>query len=236
MDDKRYITDDLSDILTSELLKELPNYFTSFDDIEHTAYLNWRFDSIDGVEGKFSQMGRAYFDTVIVLIDDCIKNNNMHKADVWIFPILFHTVHAIEVYLKAFNSIYRRYLRLQDCELDSSRIEGKHDIKQLCQTAMKLLKDNGDKEILEEFKFVEKFINILYQHTSDMTFARYPISSSKENHFYVNKYDNITINLYVLRQWVLRVYMILGDANEFISENVDNMTEELMPMVQSNCE
>ena len=40
----RYITDDLSDIETKELMDSLPNYFDFSGDIQASAYLNWRFD------------------------------------------------------------------------------------------------------------------------------------------------------------------------------------------------
>ena len=79
----------------------------SSGDIYATAYLNWRFDSKRDVEIKFYEMGKAYFATALSLIDTCLANNRDKKADTWIFPILFHIVHGIEVYLKGFNSQYR---------------------------------------------------------------------------------------------------------------------------------
>lgn len=230
MDYNISINDDFSDIDTADLLDCMPSFFTSFGDVAHTAFLNWRFDSFAGIEFKFFEMGNAYFDTALVLIESCIQNNEMHKADAWIFPILFHVIHGIELYLKGFISNYKRYLGLQKEELKDSTIEGNHDIRQLCQTAIKLMEQNGDKDIRNEFKFIERFIGMLYKRTTDMTFARYPISSKKGNHFYVNQQNNIPVNLNVLRQWVIRSYRILDDCSVYFQSIVEDMTDTLLEM------
>lgn len=47
------------------------------------------------------------------------------------------------------------------------------------------LRDTRNDELLDEILFVQRFIDILYQNTEDMTFARYPITAKKENQFYV---------------------------------------------------
>jgi hypothetical protein len=97
MDEQRYITDDLSDIETSELMKNLPNYFEFTGDVQKTAYLNWRFDFNRDLENQFYDMAKGYFETSLALIDNCLSDNSMHKADIWIFPIMFNVVHGIEV-------------------------------------------------------------------------------------------------------------------------------------------
>jgi hypothetical protein len=224
--DDRYITDDLSDIETKELMQELPNYFTFSGDISHTAYLSWRFDLNREIENQFFDMAKGYFETSIALIEKCVDDNRNKKADIWIFPIMFNIVHGIEIYLKGFNSLYRIYMNLENSgELQESKIEGKHDIRQLCQVAIKLLKDSKNTELLDEMLFVQKFIEILYQNTDDMTFARYPITAKKENQFYVGSNCNVTIDLNVLRQWVLRVFTILDNVSGFIDYQTDQMKE-----------
>lgn len=232
----KMITDDLSDIETSELLSVLPSYFSFSGDIRHTAYLNWRFAINDGVEQQFFSMGEGYFETSLALIEQCITDNRGNRADIWIFPILFNVVHGIEVYLKGFNSLYPICLELEESgEIKESKIEGKHDIKQLCQVAMKQLKQNGDKEIFCEMLFVKQFIDILYQNTDDMTFARYPITAKKDNQFYTDSPQNVTIDLNVLRQWVLRVFQILNNTTEYISYKTDQMKEMRADMLSEYC-
>lgn len=222
----RFITDDMSDVDTLELMDALPNYFSLSEDVEHTAYLNWRFDFTDDIESHFFSMGKGYFETSISLIEQCIADNHNKRADIWIFPILFNVVHGIEVYLKGFNSKYHVFCELEETgELLDSKIEGKHDIRQLCQVAIKSLRRNADTEILNEMMFVQRFIDILYQNTDDMTFARYPITSKKNNHFYIGTQDNVTIDMDVLRQWVLRLYSVLDNVTGYVSSLTDQMKE-----------
>jgi hypothetical protein len=224
--ENRYITDDLSDISSKELIDALPNYFDSSENIQTTAYLNWRFDFNRDLENKFFDMAKGYLESSIALTEQCLANNRDKKADTWIFPILFNVVHGIEVYLKGFNSLYRIHMDLQNYDDPrDSKIEGKHDIRQLCQIAVKLLRDTRNDELLDEVLFVQRFIDILYQNTEDMTFARYPITTKKENQFYIEAEGNVTIDLHVLRQWVLRIAHILDNVTGYIDYQVDQMQE-----------
>ena len=56
MEEDRHITDDLSDIPTTKLMKSLPNYFIFNDNPYRTAYLNWRFDFRRDTENQFFNM------------------------------------------------------------------------------------------------------------------------------------------------------------------------------------
>jgi hypothetical protein len=58
-----------------------------------------------------------------------------------------------------------------------------------------------------------------------MTFARYPITAKKENQFYVGGNCNVTIDLNVLRQWVLRVFTILDNVSGYIDFQADQIKE-----------
>ena len=130
------------------------------------------------------------------------------------------------MYLKGFNSLYPILCALEKTgELEDSRIQGKHDIRQLCQVSIKLLRDSKNKEILDEMLFVQKFIEILYENTDDMTFARYPVTSKKENHFYVDAEQNVTIDLNVLRQWVLRLFRVLDTVTGYIYYQTEQLKE-----------
>ena len=232
MDEERNITDDLSDIETPVLIKTLPNYFAFSGDIFNTAYLTWRFDASRDVEIKFYEMGKAYFDTSLALIDICLDDNHDKKADTWIFPIMFHLVHGIEVYLKGFISQYRIFAKLKKQEHQESTIEGQHDIDQLCDVALSLIVKNKDKDLLPEFRFVQRFIKILYVNTADMTFARYPLTTENSNQFYVSKDENITIDLNVLKAWVVRIFHILDTSTGFIDYQIDEIKEWLHDLQQ----
>ena len=116
MSEQRSITDDLSDIETKELIHSLPNFFDFTGNITRTAYLNWRFAFTRDLENQFYDMAKGYFETSLALVDNCLCDNTGHKADIWIFPIMFNVVHGIEVYLKGFNSQYKS---LQNCKRTS---------------------------------------------------------------------------------------------------------------------
>lgn len=224
-EEQGYITDDLSDVETKELIAGLPDYFIFTGDVYKTAYLNWRFDFTRDIENQFFDMAKGYFETSIFLLENCIADNNRHKGDIWIFPIMFNVVHGIEVYLKGFNSLYRIFTKLQQDEYQESKIEGKHDIKQLSQVAIKLLRDSNNTELLEEMLFVQRFIEILYKNTDDMTFARYPKTQKGDKHFYGKDKNNVTIEMDVFRQWILRVFKILDRCTGYIDFQVDQIKD-----------
>lgn len=205
-----------------ELSKEMPNFF---DDtyISGAAYLNWRIHPHQDIETQFFNLAEGYFEVAISLIKQCIENNESRRADIWIFPILFNIVHGIELYLKGFNSLYTKYMALnEESELIDSKIEGTHDILQLCETALSKIKQDEEKEFFNELKFVKKFIKHIYDNTEDMAFARYPINKKKDKQFYVSN-QNVVINLNYLLCWVIKVKDIL----ETICFALDCSTSEL---------
>lgn len=87
------------------------------------------------------------------------------------------------------------------------------------------MRDNKETELLDEVLFVQKFIELLYENTDDMTFARYPITAKKDSHFYSQAEDNVMINLHVLRQWALRIFKVLDSISGYIDYQVDEMKE-----------
>ena len=172
-----------------QLAKKMPSIFESHSDINTNAYLNWRMDFCGTSRRRFIIVGQAYFDTAYYMLRQCLDNNFDKKADAWIFPILFHIVHGIEVYLKAINVSYNVALGK-----DKTQIEGAHNIKQLWSTARKLVMDfkvahpdNTADQLWDAIKVVGNFIENIYEKTDDMTFARYPMDKDKNGHFYIEK-------------------------------------------------
>jgi hypothetical protein len=233
MDEKRHFTDDLSDIETNELLKQLPDYFNFSGNLPSSAFLTWRFGSKNEVETKFYELGKTYFDTALAMMQICLTDNRDKKADVWIFPILFHVVHGIEIYLKGFNSQYRIFTKVSQFEYQETKIEGQHDIQQLCNVTLSLLRGNKDKDLLKEFGFVKQFIDILYAHTKDMAFARYPLATDKTEQFYVSQGENISIDLEVLTAWVTRIASILENCTSFVDFQIEQTKEFQYEMQQA---
>jgi hypothetical protein len=165
-------------------------------------------------------------------LERCLKDNSDKKADVWIFPILFNTVHGIEVYLKGFNSQIQRLMSIEfQEEINHYNIEGNHDIKQLCQTSIAKFNeyinkssniDSKSKETKNkktELRFVLKFIELLYEKTNDMSAMRYPINKEqKDRQFYndIFNFENIVIDLQIYKIWIYRVFSILESTTGFV--------------------
>jgi hypothetical protein len=122
--------------------------------------------------------------------------------------------------------------KLKKDEYQASKIEGKHDIRQLCQVAVSLVKSNHDEALITEIAFIHKFIEILYENTDDMTFARYPVTSKGEKQFYVKQKDNVTVDLDVFKQWVIRAFHILDFCTGFVDFQVDQILEWKYEMQQ----
>ena len=194
-----------------EYSKKLESIFQNNEDMNKTAYMNWRLDAHQDSRRRFVIMGEAYFSTAHALIQMCLEDNTDKKADIWIFPIMFNIVHGIEVYLKAINAVLNLVLNKP-----RTNIEGGHDIKQLCNISKKLIIEYRDatvnsttKDMFTSIKVLERFITNIYEKTGDMTFARYPMAKDKTDHFYVQALKNEVIDLEILEDQVVIVYKLL---------------------------
>lgn len=226
--DKEIINTEFKDII-----KDIPEIFNIENRINTCAYLNWRFEPYDKTENQFFNMAEGYFETAICLLRECINDVHSKKSDIWIFPILFNIIHGIEIYLKGFNSLYTILKNLASYqENKNTKIEGAHDIKQLCETAIAKIratgkKDENDKSILEGMNFILCFINMIYDKTDDMAFCRYPLNKkNKQKQFYVSN-DNITIELYYFYIWVVKVFNTLSNICDYIYYEVGEIEDYL---------
>ena len=216
-----------------EYSKHLYTIFQYNEDLDKTAYLNWRMDSRRSDRHKFVIMGEAYFSTAYALIQICLEDNSDKKADVWIFPILFNIVHGIEVYLKAINVVLNVVLNKPRVT-----IQGGHDIKQLCSIAKHLLIEYRDLDINETkkqmyaaLKAVERFIANIYEKTGDMTFARYPITDRNEDHFYVKALQNEVVDLELLEEQMVVIYNSLDFIYEMPELEMELYAEMMSDMM-----
>lgn len=183
------------------LAKKMDTFFCPNVSIDKTAYMNWRISFHHETGGQFFAIAEGYAESAVKLISECLNDNSDKKADAWIFPILHCIVHSIELALKSINFYLEILLE------EKPNIEGKHDIKQLNQTAIRKLEDLKSKDLyagLDEAKtalqLIEKFIANIYDKTNDMTFARYPITAKKEKMFYTKELNNVVIDLEKLKE------------------------------------
>ena len=160
-------------------------------DINKNAYMNWRIWDNSSISDNFLMMSEGYFKAAEILVEELLNDNLDKKADCIIFPLMFNFIHGIELSLKAIlNSI--------DTIINNSslpRIEGGHDIQQILNTLMSWLRKNGRAKDAKQFKKVKDFIDDLYSKTNLMDFPRYPIDSSKNEHFFVAERQNVVVDL-----------------------------------------
>ena len=207
-------TIDYSDFNTEDVeqyAQKMDSIFQYNQNVEKTAYLNWRSNKYTNQRRQLVVMGDNFFSSAYNLLQQCINDNGDKKADSWIFPIMFNIVHGIEIYLKAINVILNIVLNEQN-----QAIQGGHNIKQLCQTSKNLIlkykkksKNETTDQMWTAIKVIENFIENIYIKTDDMTFARYPMDKNKNGHFYIQALDNSVIDMELLEKQMVIVYKML---------------------------
>ena len=207
-------TIDFSDFNTEDVeqyAQKMDSIFQYNQNVEKTAYLNWRSNKYTNQRRQLVVMGDNFFSSAYNLLQQCINDNGDKKADSWIFPIMFNIVHGIEIYLKAINVILNIVLNEQN-----QAIQGGHNIKQLCQTSKNLIlkyknkrKNETTDQMWTAIKVIENFIENIYIKTDDMTFARYPMDKNKNGHFYIQALDNSVIDMELLEKQMVIVYKML---------------------------
>lgn len=204
--------------------KSMPSFFVYNSDINKNAYLNWRSGFLHSQRNQFTEIGEAYFETSYNLLLQCLDDNNDKKADLWMFPIMFNIVHGIEVYLKAINVSCNITLGEED-----AKIEGNHNIKQLCEKATRLLEEyknffNSQESInmFSSIKVINNYIENIYEKTDDMTFARYPVDKKRNSHFYLKTNDNVVINMEILKEQTILIYHLLHFIYEMLEMHIDS--------------
>ena len=196
-------------------------------EIKKTAYMNWRIDQNQKIHNMLV-IADGYTKAAMLLLDDCIKDNCDKKADIVIFPILFSVNHAIELYLKGTNWALNNLLE------NDEKFCGGHDIRQIWNTVKGLVKkferDVQRKQKFKEFtKELEEYINELYANIDkadtapkkmkNMDFSRYPMNSNNINHFFIETFENVVVDLESLK---MKFEIIINDlsclAEYYVSE------------------
>lgn len=190
-------------------------------DINKNAYMNWRIWNHSSISDNFLMMSEGYFKASQILIEELLKDNVDKKADCVIFPLMFNFIHGVELSLKAIlNSI--------DTIINNSkipRIEGDHNIQQILQTIISWLRKNGRAKDAKEFKIVKDFIDELYLKTNLMDFPRYPIDSSKKEHFFVAEKQNVVVDLEEFSQTIETCSDILLRMGEYYEDEIEQKNE-----------
>jgi hypothetical protein len=147
-----------------------------------------------------------------------------------IFPILFSANHAIELYLTSI------LWNINVISNSNNKIEGKHNIKQLysmvCSRISAFYNRIG-KDFISETKIVNKYIEELYariesEHLDSenrIDFSRYPMDEQYNNHFYLETYDNIIIDLAYCKEVFSKIEESLECASSYLSFIVEELNQ-----------
>jgi hypothetical protein len=195
--------------------------FSRNEDHNKIAFMNWRM-SQDSTIRYFMTLADGYLSSAIILAKQCLISNRDKQADILIFPILTNANHGIELYLKAMIWSLNQML---DSDL---KIEGKHNISQMYKMVKSKINVLGGQSELKAFEegmtelesYLEE-LTIRIEATSKkdkMDFSRYPVSTDYENHFYVDRFGNVEVDL---ENFVRRFEVIsdkLGQLAEYFYE------------------
>lgn len=168
-------------------------------------------------------LGEGYLSAAIYLLEVCLTDNEDHKADILIFPILANANHGLELYFKGLTYILDELLGVEQ------KIEGTHNLRQLFNTLKARIKGLDGQRVLnefeEDFKELSDYIDELFDRieatpqNDKMDFPRYPFSKKHENHFYVDKFRNIEIDLENLKDRLEITYEKLESFSDYLVYN-----------------
>lgn len=208
--------------------------FSSNPDIYKTAYLNWRMSEREIPENLY-QMGQAFGKGAMTLLDACLEDNNGHRADALIFPILYSVDQCIEVNIKGI--LYNLDI-LEGCK-PSNYVT--HDISQLLSQMKARIKkhDVTTKGLEKHLEPVQTYVDELFQYIGQsagkpqMDFARYPIDSEGNSFFYVVSRGNVTVDLVQLKEQLQEIINSLDALYLKYSAERDVMNECLAMMASA---
>ena len=170
-------------------------------DINKTAYLNWRMNASDTAH-NLAIMAESFSTAAFIMIDAILSDNSDKKADILIFSILYSIDQAIELHLK---SILRELESLANIEPSNYKT---HDINSLFQNMLAQItrKEAQSADLKKYLQEIDEYIQELYDHITGtkmtnpkLDFARYPIDTSGNDHFYISL-DNTVVDVENLKE------------------------------------
>jgi len=195
--------------------------FSRHLDIDKMSFLNWRMES--GETRNILNLAEGYLTSAIQLSEICLFDNEDKKADILIFPILANANHALELYLKGLTIMLNEILG------NSQKIEGTHNLKQLYNTLKARIKElDGQRALTElEGNFIEltEYIEELVEkidstpQNDKMDFARYPFTKKYENHFYIDTFENVEIDIENLKNRLEVLFEKLKSYSDYLFYN-----------------
>lgn len=166
------------------------------------AYLTWRF-SKKRKANNFKELGEGFFVSAIVSTERCMERSEERLGDSVSFPILFNTIHGIELYCKAILFKIAEYAEAIGTPIEENKIFG-HGVRGLYTRVQEFC--NSYSLPHETNEVIKQFLDMLFQYTDDVTFARYPYDKYSAEQFFVSFSGNIALNLENYHKWCGAVF------------------------------
>lgn len=183
-----------------KIVKEVFSY--NIDETK-TAYINWRTKQGEPIQ-SMNVIADGYFQSALLLAEQCLRDNTDRKADAVIFPMLFSVNHGIELYVKSICWSLNILLG------NNGKYKGNHNIQGLWDATKQKVKEFGfgygheedefNKMIVELELYIDELDTKIMKDNKDkayynIDFSRYPINNKDEYHFYMKTYDNEVVDL-----------------------------------------
>lgn len=198
------------------------NVFSENPDFRKNAYLNWRTDRREERYNLYV-IAEGYKDAALTLCSYVLDDNVDSKADSLIFPIMFNANHSIEVYLKALSWTYNILLGTTD------KFALTHNLNRLLSEAIRLglqiteLSSSEKNDFRQYHEVLTAYVNDLSNKTADITFTRYTITRSSEQHFYVEDLENVVIDMENITEVYKEIFHYLDTLKYFFEEKVNSL-------------
>lgn len=195
-------------------MKKSSKVFQGNPDFNKSAFLNWRVDKNDPI-GNLISIGQGFIKSSKFTLELCIKDNHEKIGDELIFPILTNLNHGIELYFKAL------IWTLNLIQSNEEKFPKTHNLYHLMNKSLESIEAVDGKETLENFTSASAslldYINEINEtiktnsKSDNNDFSRYPFSIKFENHFYLNTYENVEIDMINLLEIISNIEAILDD-------------------------
>ena len=178
--------------------------FSYNEDIAKCAFMNWRVNNHEPIQ-NMNVLAEGYFESALLLAKSCLEDNRDKRADTIVFPMLFAVNHGIELYVKSICWSMNILLGYKGSYTEN------HDIRGIWYTAKQKIREFGfgygreetefNSMIINLEKYLDELSNTIRMNANindayhNIDFSRYPINNRKDYHFYLNRYDNVVIDL-----------------------------------------
>lgn len=212
-----YASDKFKDNYDS-IISEFPDVYVENPTKKNDfAYLTWRLNKRRKAN-NFREIGEGYLISAISSIERCIECKDERLGDAVAFPIMFNSIHGIELYFKAILFKLYDYGEKQGVQLDSKKIYG-HEVLELCD----LICSWCDTLSLgcEDMGFIRAFLEKNFKYTNDTAFARYPYGKHEAEQFFVAFSGNIAVDLEKYYRWCTALFYVLDKYYTLLCIEID---------------